>query len=151
MTKTVLVPTVLTAYFWTISDSLCILYLQDGTLRCIDVTNDTVKVLDTYSVGTPITSLDFSTNWSHLNIGSSSGCMHTYDVNAPGSVKLVMNEHNGNFIGVESLAPGLEHAVVSSFYTILCELYFWRWRMVCVYAYYFPVAAVSNKDFSFGK
>lgn len=39
--------------------------------------------------------------------------MHTYDVNAPGSTRLVMNEHNGNFIGVQSLAPGFEQAVVS--------------------------------------
>lgn len=61
----------------------------------------------------PITSLDFSTNWSHLNIGSDQGCMYTYDVNAPGTVNQVMNEHSGNFVGVGSLAPGLDHAVVS--------------------------------------
>lgn len=39
--------------------------------------------------------------------------MYTYDVNAPGTVNQVMNEHSGNFVGVGSLAPGLDHAVVS--------------------------------------
>ena len=48
--------------------------------------------------------------------------MYTYDVNAPGSANLVMNEHNGNFIGVQSLAPGLEQAVVSclAIYAFVC-------------------------------
>lgn len=89
------------------------LFLQDGYLRCVDISNDNVKLLDSYNVGVSITSLDFSTNWSHLNIGSDKGCMYTYDINAPGAASLVMNEHNGNFIGVQSLAPGLQHAVVS--------------------------------------
>lgn len=82
-------------------------------MRCIDVTNDNVKLLDSFQVGVPITSLDFSTNWSHLNIGSDQGSMYTYDVNAPGKVNLVMDEHNGNFVGIQSLAPGFDHAVVS--------------------------------------
>lgn len=77
------------------------------------MSSDNVKLLDTYNVGVSITSLDFSTNWSHLNIGSDQGCMYTYDINAPGSATLVMNEHNGNFIGVQSLAPGFDQAVVS--------------------------------------
>lgn len=90
-----------------------VIFCQDGYLRCLDVTNDNVKLLDSYNVGVPITSIDFSTNWSHLNIGSDQGSMYTYDVNAPGKVNLVMNEHNGNFVGVQSLAPGLDYVVVS--------------------------------------
>jgi len=66
-----------------------------------------------YNIGVEISSLDFSTNWTHLNVGSTAGCMYTYDVNAPGAATLVMNEHSGNFLGVQCLAPGLEHAVVS--------------------------------------
>ena len=82
-------------------------------MRCIDISTEDIKLLDSYNVGVSINSLDFSTNWSHLNIGSDKGCMYTYDVNAPGTANLVMDEHNGNFIGVQSLAPGLDQAVVS--------------------------------------
>ena len=43
---------------------------QDGVLRKIDVSQDKVRVVDSYAVGTPITSLSFNTLYSKLAIGS---------------------------------------------------------------------------------
>lgn len=79
--------------------------------------NDNLKLIDSHNIGEPITSLDFSTNWSHLNIGSSSGVMHTYDVNSPGKTSVLLAEHSGNFVEVQSLAPGLDHVVVRNLLT----------------------------------
>lgn len=78
----------------------------------MDISHDGIRLLDTYSLSVPITSLNFSTNWSHLCIGSSKGALYTYDTNAPGTHEQLMDDHNGNFVGVQSLAPGLDHAVV---------------------------------------
>lgn len=44
---------------------------EDGVLRCLDVNSSTVQVVDTFLIGAPITSLDWSLFYNLLAIGSS--------------------------------------------------------------------------------
>lgn len=44
---------------------------DDGVLRCLDVTSSTVQVVESFLVGAPISSLDWSLFFNVLAIGSS--------------------------------------------------------------------------------
>ncbi|XP_077865529.1 LOW QUALITY PROTEIN: cilia- and flagella-associated protein 43-like [Saccoglossus kowalevskii] len=84
---------------------------EDGTLRCLNIARNDISLADSWPLGSPITSLCFSTNYTKLAIGSPKGSIHLYDPNNPGAADLLFDHHHGNFVGVDVLAPGNQHCV----------------------------------------
>ncbi|PIK58588.1 putative WD repeat-containing protein 96-like [Apostichopus japonicus] len=84
---------------------------DDGVLRCLDVTSSTVQVVESFLVGAPISSLDWSLFFNVLAIGSSKGSVHIFDVARSSPVEPLFETHFGNFVGIAVLSPGTTQCV----------------------------------------
>ncbi|XP_072177751.1 cilia- and flagella-associated protein 43-like [Diadema setosum] len=84
---------------------------EDGILRCLDITKNIVQIRDSFNVGSPITSLGWSTTYSKLAIGSSQGSVYTYDHLNQDTPQPLVDTHHGNFLGIAIMAPGTTHCV----------------------------------------
>lgn len=52
--------------------------LQNGILRCLDISNSEHKILEQVDVGCPVTSVDWSPNYHTLALGSSKVLCNKY-------------------------------------------------------------------------
>ncbi|XP_064602614.1 cilia- and flagella-associated protein 43-like isoform X2 [Liolophura sinensis] len=84
---------------------------SDGLIRLVDLSTDSVNIIEQCNVGCAVNSIGFSRDYSRMVLGSPQGCIYMYEPGNEDSLQELLDVNHGKILGLGLLASGSESCV----------------------------------------